>query len=164
MQSVSQFSLVRSGLPFTVQNSVNIASGGTISITYTVSGGPGTLTIIVEGCKNAVGDVAVLDTYIGTANTTRSISLTDTYDYFQITASWTGGNNVAVAVSMTIVGPGLTQTAVVVGTPLTGFGSPIGLVPAPVGSTYTNLSGGVGSFYVKESGGSTSAGWVAANF
>jgi hypothetical protein len=162
MQSVSQFSIVRSGYPFSVQNTVGIASGGAISITYTISGAPGSLTIQVEGCKNSIGVVALLDTYNGTSGTTRSISLSDTYDYFQITANWTGGNNVGVAVSMTIAGPGLSLTAVQQQFPISGSGSPQGVVSAPLGTIYTSITGGSNvTAWVKESGGSTASGWTA---
>jgi hypothetical protein len=162
MQSVVQFSLPRSGIPFVVQNAVNIQSGGSLSITYTVSGAPATLTITVEGCKNASGDVAVLDSYVGTANTTRAVSLSDTYDYFQITAVWTGGSNVNVSASLSFTGSGQTQTAVTSLIPLSGVGSPQNAVAAPVGTLYSAINGTPGAcFFVKTSGGSTSAGWTA---
>jgi len=163
MQSTSQFSLIQSGYPFSVQNSVGIASGGTLVITYTITGAPATLTLYVQGVKNASSPV-VIDTYSGTANTTRTISITDTYDYFVVLPQWTGGNNVTVTVNVSFSGAGQTQTAVTAIIPLSGFGSPVGVVAAPQGSIYVNLAGGVGALFLKESGGSTSAGWVASNF
>jgi hypothetical protein len=163
MQSISQFSLVQSGYPFSLQNTVGIASGGTLIITYTISGAPATLSIAVQGCKNASSPV-VIDTYIGVAGTTRNISISDTYDYFVVLPQWTGGNNVTVTVTATLVGSGQTQTAVTALIPLSGVGSPQNVVAAPLGSIYLNISGGVGCLWVKETGGSTSAGWVQATF
>jgi hypothetical protein len=163
MNSTSQFSLIQSGYPFSVQNSVGIASGGTLSITYTITGAPATLTLYVQGVKNASSPV-VIDTYIGTANTTRSISINDTYDYFVVLPQWTGGLNVTVTVTVSFGGSGQTQTAVTAIIPLSGFGSPVVTIAAPVGSLYINLSGGANSLFLKESGGSTTAGWVASNF
>jgi hypothetical protein len=161
VQSVSQFSLVQSGYPFSVQNFVAIANGGTLTAAYTISGAPASLTIVVEGVKNT-GQRLIVDTYSGTANTSRSISITDSYDYFVITPQWAGGNNVAVSVTMNFAGAGQNQTAVVGFMPLSGVGSPAGVVAAPIGTLYCNTTGSAGSvFFVKTSGGSTSAGWSA---
>lgn len=161
VQSISQFSLLQSGYPYSVQNSVAIASGGTLTATYTISGVPASLTIVIEGCK-VTGQHLILDTYTGTANTNRSISITDTYDYFLIMPTWGGGSNVAVTVTMNFSGAGQAQTAVVAFMPLSGVGSPAGVVAAPVGSLYCNTTGTAGAvFFCKTSGGSTSAGWSA---
>src|SRR5438132_9171616 len=102
MQSVSQFLLVKSGFPYSIQNAVAIASGSSLTVGYVVSGAPATLTITIEGIKNASGDVAVLDSYVGTASTQRTVALSDNYDAFTVTAVWTGGSaKTAIAVSIT---------------------------------------------------------------
>jgi hypothetical protein len=77
--------------------------------------------------------VALLDTYSGTTNTTRVVSLSDAYDSFQITATWTGGNNVAISVSASSSRPGpsfQTQSSPLL--PIFGNGSPLNVVVAPV--------------------------------
>jgi hypothetical protein len=163
VQSTSQFSLIQSGYQFSVQNSVAIASGGTLTVAYVVSGAPSTLTLYVQGVKNASSPV-VIDTYSGLTSVTRTINISDSYDYFVVLPQWTGGNNVTVTVTVTFSGPGQSQTAITAAIPLSGFGSPAGVVAAPVGTMYVNLSGGSGALFLKESGGSTTAGWVASNF
>ncbi len=161
MQSTSQFSLVQSGYPFSVQNAVAIASGGTLTVAYTVSGSPSALSIVVQGIKNASGNSVVLDTYVGTSGTTRTISLNDTYDSFTVTATWTDPTNkTSIAVSMTAAGPGQTQTAVVPLLPLSGVGSPQNVVSAPIGTTYSNITGIAGSTYWVKTSGSGSSGWT----
>src|ERR1700722_16865621 len=83
--------------------------GNTSSLTvnYVPSGSPAALTVTIEGIVNASGDVAVLDSYSGTTNTTRTVSLGGvSYDSFRFTASWTGGNNVSVGGSVASTGAG----------------------------------------------------------
>jgi len=58
-----------------------------------------------EWRSNASGDVAVPDTYRGTTNTSRTISLSDTYDWFRLTAVWSG-SGVSVGESLPASGPG----------------------------------------------------------
>lgn len=162
MQSTSQFSLVQSGYPFSVQNSIAIASGGNLSVTYTISGSPSNLTITIEGVKNS-GTRVVLDSYSGVGNTSRSVSLSDSYDFFNFVPTWSGGTNVSIAVSVSMTGPGQSLSTVTAATPLLGSGSPAGVVAASPGTIYTNLSGGVGALWVKETGAGIS-GWVQSTF
>jgi hypothetical protein len=108
MNSNIDFTLSASGQPFKIPNGVVASSGGSLSIAYTINGAPAALTITVEGLKTATGDAGVLDSYVGTANTTRTINLSDTYDYFRVTATWTGGAHVSVGANMTSTGPGPT--------------------------------------------------------
>jgi hypothetical protein len=111
MDSKISFALQASGQPFKVPNGL-LQNSGNLGAVYTVSGAPATLSIVVEGIKNAAGTVVLLDTYTGTTSTTRSIALSDTYDSFRVTAIWTGGLNVQVAsVFTTTTGSGPTFSA-----------------------------------------------------
>ncbi len=109
MNGVKTFTLGSSGTPFVATNDLVAASS--IGVVYTVAGAPATLTIVVEGIKNATGAVYVLDSYVGTTNTTRTITLNDTYDRFRVTAYWTGGSKVSVNASLSSTGPGPTWSA-----------------------------------------------------
>jgi hypothetical protein len=162
MQSVSQFNLIQSGYGFNIQNSVAIASGGTLTITYVVNGAPTALTIVVEGVKNT-GQRLILNTYTGLTNSTQSISISDSFDAFIVTPVWTDlSNKTSVAVTMTFAGPGQTQTAVQPMLPLSGVGSPQNVVAAPLGSIFMSTSGGSSqTIWIKESGGNGNTGWVA---
>jgi hypothetical protein len=107
MNSTTSFTLSASGAPAMIPNGVNVASGGSISVSYTIGGAPATLTITIGGIK-ASGDAAVLDSYTGTTNTTRTVNLSDTYTFFRVTAVWAGGQNVSVGSSVSTSGPGQT--------------------------------------------------------
>lgn len=161
MQSTVNLNIQQSGQLLSVPNSVNAQSGSTLQVTYAINGAPASLTLTVMGYKNAGGESPVLDTYQGTANTTRTISLSDTYDAFLVLAVWTGGTAVAVSAAITSTGAGLTFSAGAAGKILVGTGSPNGLIAAPLGTLYVSTAGGSGTtLYVKESGGSTNSGWV----
>jgi hypothetical protein len=79
MNGSTSSTLSASGFPITNPNGV--AAMLSIAVAYTVAGRPATMSITVEGISNANRDVGVLDTYTGTANTTRTINLTATYDF-----------------------------------------------------------------------------------
>lgn len=163
MQSVLSIPIVQSGQPVFIPNFLLTGSGSSIQFAYAVNGAPDSLTITVLGLKNASGESPVLDTYTGTTNTTRTISLTDTYDSFLVTATWSGGTS--------SVGVVVTVTATAGSGPLyqggfqmirSGVGSPAGVLAAPVGAVYVALNGTPGAvFFCKTSGGATSAGWTA---
>jgi len=106
VNSSTSFSLVQSGAPFVVPN--HLVDATSISIAYVIAGAPLTMRIVVEGIKNASGAVAVLDSYVGTSNVSRSITLSDTYDRFKITAYWSGGKGVSLAATLTSTGAGPT--------------------------------------------------------
>jgi hypothetical protein len=162
MQAILKITLDESGKLFFVPNTVQILSGGSLSIAYVVNAAPATLSIIVMGVINATGDTIVLDTYTGTSNTTRTIALANNFDAFLITANWTGGANVTVGATITSTGSGPSYSGGGIAVPTTGIGSPNNVLAAPVGSIYLNLTGGsTNTLWVKESGGSTSAGWTA---
>jgi len=160
-QSILNINLSISGQPVFVHNSVNIQSGGTLKAAYAVKGAPATLTVTVQGVKNATGDQIVLDSYTGTADTTRSISLTDTYDSFLVTAVWTGGtSSVGVNATISSTGAGSGFTGGAPGQILVGAGSPANVIAAPIGTLYVNTNGGSNTtLYVKESG-SDASGWT----
>src|SRR5580692_7409581 len=108
MQAILKITLDESGKVFFVPNTVQILSGGSLSVAYVINGAPATLSIIVMGVINATGDTIVLDTYTGTSNTTRTISLTNNFDAFLIAPTWTGGADVTVGATVTSTGSGQT--------------------------------------------------------
>jgi hypothetical protein len=108
----SSFVFAGPGVPVALQN--HLLDTGSLTVNYTVAGSPATLSIVVEGIILADGgSVAVLDTYSTAASVSnRSISLNSvSYDWFKITASWTGGSNVAISGSMQSSGSGPTFSA-----------------------------------------------------
>lgn len=73
----------------------------TLSVEEIINGAPATVSIVIQGCKNG-GTCATLDTYTTVANAIRPGSQPSTvYDYFVVSASWTGGTNVSVVVNFT---------------------------------------------------------------
>jgi len=101
MQSNCAFNLNAAGQPFQVPNP--LLNGTSISATYTLAyqtAPSGNVTVTVEGFSNASGDTAVLDSvsFSATSPQSRTINLSATYDYFTVTATWSGGVNVSVAV------------------------------------------------------------------
>jgi hypothetical protein len=157
MNSVQQFTLNESGqqqfIPNAVENSTSL------QVNYVISGTTLTFSAAVMGILNATGETTVLDTYTGNASTTRTISLSQTFDAFLIVATWQE-SGVSALVTVTSIGPGPTVSPGFT-LPMTGVGSPAGVVAAPVGSIYLNLSGGSSTtLWVKESGGSTTSGWT----
>jgi hypothetical protein len=108
----SSFVFAGPGVPVALQN--HLLDTSSITVNYTVAGSPVTVSITVEGIILADGgSVALLDTYTGTTSVSgRSISLGSvSYDWFRITASWTGGSNVAISGSMQSSGSGPTFSA-----------------------------------------------------
>jgi len=139
MESIVAFSLALSGQPLLIPNSVQAGSGNLV-LTYVVAGTPATLTIYVMGLVAASGDSVVLDAYTGTSGTTRTISLTATYDSFEVLAVWTGGaSDVGVSGTAQFTGAG----AIFQGTVslMTGNGSPAGVIAAPIGAIYSKPFG-----------------------
>jgi len=106
MQSAISFTLTQSGFPFLIRNA--LADSSSITLVYTVSGAPTSLVITIEGIVAASGTVQVLDSYSGTANTTRTVNLSAVYDAFKISAIFGGGKNVSVAATLTSTGAGPT--------------------------------------------------------
>jgi hypothetical protein len=160
MQTVVNITLDQSGKRVFIPNAVAVGSGGSLQVTYQVNGAPASLTIIVMGTSNGID--SVIDTYTGTSNTTRTISLPQTFDSFAAVGTWTGGSDVTVGVTATATGAGQTFSGGAPGQIMVGTTSPVGAVAAPVGTLFVNSAGLVGSvLFVKTSGGSTSAGWSA---
>jgi hypothetical protein len=108
------FVLDASGYPRTIPNAVAQASGN-LTVSYAVSGSPVSLTILLEGLSNPdtantysgaqPGSPTLLDTYSSTSSVSgRSVSVSQLFDSFRVTASWTGGNNVQIAVTLSTSG------------------------------------------------------------
>lgn len=158
MKSAQQFTITQSGMIFFILNALQNQTS--IEFDYTINGSPATLNIQVLGVMSD-GTVDVLDTYTSLTNATRTIALSKLYDSFQLVATWTGGaaNGVTIGVAVQTSGPGPSfQGANLL--PISGIGSPQGVLAAPVGTLYSNLNGGAGTtLYVKESG-TGNTGWV----
>jgi hypothetical protein len=78
-------------------------SNGALHVSFEelIAGSPATVSIVIQGCQ--VGNTCeTVDTYTTVANAIRSPSLTKVYDSFLVTASWTGGTNVAVTINATL--------------------------------------------------------------
>lgn len=86
MQSqTTTFLLDVSGYPISIPNGTEDATS--ISLAYIVSGST-SVSISVEGVSLATGS-QVLDNHTG-GSTTRTISLSSTFDFFRVTGTWTG--------------------------------------------------------------------------
>ena len=113
MKSILNITIGNSGQFVFVPNPAQVLSGDTLQTAYTfyytgvnstLAGAPRSATISVQGVINATGDAVVLDTYTGTANTSRSISLSANYDSFILTGTWVGGYRVSVGCMVTSIG------------------------------------------------------------
>src|SRR6266699_433318 len=156
MDSQQQFTITQSGILITLSNALQNTTS--IEFDYMINGTPLTMSLIVQGMKKD-GTVIILDTYTGTTNAKRTITLTDTYDSFVIVPNWTGGANVSVGVTIITAGPGPSFQGAFQQV-RNGVGSPVGVLAAPVGTVYVSLSGGSNvTLWVKESGTGTS-GWA----
>ena len=109
MNGSTSFIIHASGQPVVIPN--HLVDSTTMTAVYTVSGKTASLTVVIEGIVNASGVASIVDSYTGTASTSRSITLSATYDRFRITAYWTGGSNVSVSATLTSTGPGPTWSA-----------------------------------------------------
>jgi hypothetical protein len=107
--NLTNFSLSQSGQPFAVPNGANGAAGSSLTVSYTISGSPASMSIFIEGLKTSAGGaVALLDTYASTSNVaSRSISLSDSYDSFRFSGIWGSTPGVSVACAISASGPGL---------------------------------------------------------
>lgn len=86
------------------------ASGGTLQISnlyggYNVSfeeipsGSPATVSVVVQGCMRGGSCDTAADTNTSTAAAIRFVTFTKAYNYFLVTASWTGGTNATIQVN-----------------------------------------------------------------
>lgn len=86
------------------------ASGGTKTIVNSVgglianfeeipSGSPATVSVTVQGCMRGGTCDAAADTNTSTSAANRGVTFTKAYNYFLITASWTGGTNPTITVN-----------------------------------------------------------------
>jgi hypothetical protein len=79
-----------------------VANGGLFpSFEYLISGSPSSISIIVQGC-GVGGTCEILDTYATVANAIRNPAVSKPYGYFTVTATWSGGTSVSVAVNAKI--------------------------------------------------------------
>jgi hypothetical protein len=106
------------------QNLSGPGNGGTFE--ELPSGSPTTVSIVIKGCMYG-GTCDTLDTNTSTAASNRQPTINSVYDYFTVTASWTGGTNVSVAVNATVAVAGKS-----------GGGAPGGAAGGDLGSTYPN--------------------------
>lgn len=94
--------ITTSGTSKTIFNDVN---GVTSTFYEQVVGTPATLSVVIKGCMsgdNNCADGDTLDTYTTVANSIRKPAISSVYDFYQVTASWTGGSNVSVTVNTTV--------------------------------------------------------------
>lgn len=121
-----------------VANTIN-TSGGTATVTningFTAatfeelpSGSPATVSVTVQGCMRGQTCDAAADTNTSTSAALRPVSFSKVYDYFLVTASWTGGTSAAIAVN-THIGY----------TPASASGSNVTVTSPVDGSGYVNV-------------------------
>lgn len=63
---------------------------------YVISGGPGSMSIVLQGCMRG-GTCTTLNT--STLTTSNTVSWVDTYDSYTVTPTFTGGTNVQVIIN-----------------------------------------------------------------
>jgi hypothetical protein len=73
----------------------------TVSFEEIIAGSPATVSIVIAGCKLGL-TCDTLETYTTVANSIRHPTISTVYDYFTVTASWTGGTSVSVTVNTTL--------------------------------------------------------------
>ena len=95
---------MRSGQPISFSNALNATAFARV---YTITGSPDTMRLTLQGMKDN-GDVAVIEDYTSTADSTAGGAITEAYDSFLLVPSWTGGTAVKVTVLMAFLGPGAT--------------------------------------------------------
>src|SRR5690242_18328992 len=77
--------------------------GNTGTFEELISRSPSTVSIVLTGCMRA-GTCDTLETNTSTTSSQiRKPTIPSIYDYFTVTASWTGGTNVSVKVNGTVV-------------------------------------------------------------
>lgn len=86
--------ITSSGSTVTVRNNGAVTAG----FEEVISGSPATVSIVIAGCSQG-GTCDTLDTNTTVANAIRSPSIGKAYAYYKVTASWTGGTGVSVAIN-----------------------------------------------------------------
>jgi hypothetical protein len=81
-------------------NNIIIASNGGITAGFEelFTGSPATVSVVIAGCGIG-GTCDTLDTYTTVTNAVRNPTISKAYNYFKVTASWTGGTNVKVTIN-----------------------------------------------------------------
>lgn len=90
--------ITTSGTSVTLDNKL-----GTVSTSFEVviAGTPDTVSVVIKGCMRGdptCADGDTLDTYTTVANSIRKPTVTVGYDFYKVTASWTGGTSPSVNV------------------------------------------------------------------
>lgn len=81
----------------------NGAGGLTATFEEVIYGSPASTSITVQGCMRGANTCdSAADTNTATSTSNRSVSFTKVYDYFLITASWTGGTSTQVTINSTV--------------------------------------------------------------
>jgi hypothetical protein len=80
---------------------INSIGGLSVSFEELIAGSPSTVSVAVQGCMKG-GTCEALDSYTTVANAVRAPAIAKVYDYFLVTASWTGGTNPTVSVNATV--------------------------------------------------------------
>jgi len=110
------FSLSETGQQIVIPNlATQVANTGSLSVSYSYSGTPTSITIAIEGLTNNGGTIAILDSYSGTVNVSnRSVSLAglvSNYDAFRISGIWIAPTGFNVSGTMGFSGTGSTFSA-----------------------------------------------------
>lgn len=111
-----------------------------------INGSPSTVSITIQGCmKGATCDTAA-DTNTSTSNSIRNVNFTKAYNYFLVTASWTGGTSPSVTVNYSV-------TTAVLNTGGGGGGSLSGMSSGqvPIAATATSVTSSI-PLYGSEAG------------
>lgn len=114
-----------SGGTVTINNAV---AGRAATFSEAVAGSPATVSIVVQGCMYGAVCDSALDTNTTVGSSNRPVNSTTVYDYYLITASWTGGSNVSVTINSTI---SMAASG-------TGGGPPNGAAGGTLSGTYPN--------------------------
>lgn len=100
--------ITTSGGSITIDNRLH---GAITSFEEKITGSPSTISVVIRGCMRG-GTCDVLDTNSNIANDIRSPSVSKAYDYYKVTATWTGGTNVSVGINTSVAQGPLPPSAV----------------------------------------------------
>lgn len=95
--TVSGGAVGTAGGAFQLNNDLGMVTNG---FEVVITGTPSTVSVITKGCMRG-GTCDTLDTYTTVANANRKPSISVAYDYFEISATWTGGTSPTVRINRT---------------------------------------------------------------
>lgn len=84
-------------------NIPNEAGGATTSFALKFAGSPASSSVVIKGCKQPSSLCSTLDTYTGNADSIEKPTVDTAYDYFTVSATWSGGSGVSITVGATII-------------------------------------------------------------